>query len=88
MPLVGGVELMSSVPGPSYSIGVSPRSDDCKIAAMASYLVLQSVSDDRGRGEKDAATVDYCRHNRCEIFAADSLAEATKVELFGGNLRL
>jgi hypothetical protein len=41
MPLVGGVELMSSAPAPPYSIGVSPgvspRSDDSKIAAMASY---------------------------------------------------
>jgi hypothetical protein len=37
MPLVGGVELMSSAPAPSHSIDVSPRSDDSKIAAMASY---------------------------------------------------
>ncbi|MGA8758976.1 MAG: hypothetical protein WB611_22225 [Stellaceae bacterium] len=34
-------------PRTAYSIGVSPRSDDAKIAAMTSY-VLQSVSDDRG----------------------------------------
>jgi hypothetical protein len=33
-----------------------------------------------GRGENDAATVDYCCHNRCEILAADFAAEATKGE--------
>jgi hypothetical protein len=38
MVLVGAsVELMSLAPAPSYSIGISPRSGDAKIAAMASY---------------------------------------------------
>jgi hypothetical protein len=68
----GGVELASSAPRAvvfDWCLAARRRQ---QIAAMASYWFFGILRS--GRGENDAATVDYCCHHRCEIFAADFAA--------------